>query len=308
MKKKLILIVSFVLTITATSLTTFAVANKTPRNKEVPGFERWKKSFVKRYRGKGVPSSFLRKNLLKISFNPAIIEKDRNQVTRDPDINYKVWIKDWLNDRPKRIMEGKKILRKYKKLLSKIETKYRVDREVIVSLWGVESKYGQYTGRYDVITSLASLSFDKRRRNFFEKQLFSALRILYQGHIPRKKMLGSWAGAIGQCQFMPSSFFKYAQDFDGDGKKDIWNNPADIMASIANYLKGANWKKGKSIGKLTRKKSLKRTANRKIASIPLKNSPMILRGANFMPIMRWNKSELFAALNIILMEALSRAP
>ena len=159
----------------------------------------------------------------------------------------------------------------------------------------------------------------------------SALIIIKEGHIKKKDFLGSWAGAMGQCQFMPSSFLKYAQDYDGDGKKDIWTNKKDIFASIANFLKKANWKKNKSIGLLVNKKGVKKRFEiqerrsptnynklgvrllngrllkgkwkRRAAVISHKNSPLILRGSNYETIMKWNRSSLFAALNIMLMDA-----
>ena len=109
-------------------------------------------------------------------------------------------------------------------------------------------------GKYKIISSLATLAYDKRRRAFFENELFSALKIIKEGHIKEKNFMGSWAGAMGQCQFMPSSFLKYAQDYDGDGKKDIWTNKGDIFASIANFLKKAHWKQHMSIGLLVKKK------------------------------------------------------
>ncbi|MEE8371245.1 MAG: lytic murein transglycosylase, partial [Sphingomonadales bacterium] len=110
------------------------------------------------------------------------------------------------------------------------------------AIWGMETNFGSYSGGMDVIRSLATLAYDPRRSAFFRKELFNALRILEEGHIAPKDMKGSWAGAMGQSQFMPSSFNAYAQDFDGDGRADIWLTKADVFASIAHYLKKHKWR------------------------------------------------------------------
>mgnify|MGYP001212496526 CR=1 FL=1 len=294
-------------------------------------FELWKQKFIEKASKKGLPKRFLVKHLKNIRYQPGIIDKDRNQVTSSTKINYPTWIKKWIGNKPTRIQKGKAHLKKYEKILNDIEKRYGVDKEIIVSLWGVETLYGKIMGKYKIIDSLTTLAFDKRRRVFFEKELLSALIIIKEGHIKKKNFLGSWAGAMGQCQFMPSSFLKYAQDYDGDGKKDIWTNKKDIFASIANFLKKANWKKHKSIGLLVKNSSgkknfeiqerrtpssynklglrllngepLKGQWKRRAAVISHKNSPIILRGSNYETIMKWNKSSLFAALNIMLMES-----
>ena len=126
-------------------------------------------------------------------------------------------------------------------------------------------------------------------------QLFTALKIIHRKYAGLTKLTGSWSGAMGHCQFMPSSYTRIAVDFDKDGKKDIWNSIPDALASIANYLKRAKWKKGEKVGILTK------DAIKNAETIPLQNSPMIIRGANYMPIMRWNNSSLFAAMNITLL-------
>ncbi|MBG07672.1 MAG: lytic transglycosylase [Halobacteriovoraceae bacterium] len=294
-------------------------------------FELWKQNFIDRSSKKGLSKSFLIKQLKNIKYQPSIIDKDRNQVTSSTKINYPTWIKKWIGHKPTRIQKGKANLKKYDAILTDIEKRYGVDKEIIVSLWGVETLYGKIMGKYKIIESLTTLAFDKRRRAFFENELLSALIIIKEGHIKKKDFLGSWAGAMGQCQFMPSSFLKYAQDYDGDGKKDIWTNKKDIFASIANFLKKADWKKNKSIGLLVNKKGVKKRFEiqerrspsnynklgvrllngrllkgkwkRRAAVISHKNSPLILRGSNYETIMKWNRSSLFAALNIMLMDA-----
>ena len=129
------------------------------------------------------------------------------------------------------------------------ERKYGVPREYIVALWGIETNFGTNTGGYDVINALATLAWDGRRADFFKKEMFDALKIIDQGHITHANMKGSWAGAMGQNQFMPSSFHSFAVDGDGDGRKDIWTNKADVFASTANYLKTVGWKPSETWGR-----------------------------------------------------------
>ena len=140
-----------------------------------------------------------------------------------------------------RIRKGRDLLEKHRALLSRVEARYGVPAEVIVALWGIESSYGEYTGNFSVVASLATLAHDGRRATFFRGELLSALRILDAGDITPETMNGSWAGAMGQSQFMPSTFLGYAVDGDGDGRRDIWTNHADIFSSMANYLGSMGW-------------------------------------------------------------------
>jgi lytic murein transglycosylase len=133
-------------------------------------------------------------------------------------------------------------------VLDAIETRYGVDRWVVLALWGIESSYGASEDRWDVIRSLATLAEARYRDPYFRGELLTALRILQEGHISREHMRGSWAGAMGQPQFMPSSFYTYAVDFTGDGKRDIWTTVPDVLASIANYLARSGWKRGLAWG------------------------------------------------------------
>jgi lytic murein transglycosylase len=128
--------------------------------------------------------------------------------------------------------------------LDAIEQKYGVERWIVLALWGIESSFGSGSDRWDVIRSLATLAEARYRDPYFRNELLVALRILQEGHIARERMLGSWAGAMGQPQFMPSSFFEYAVDFTGDGKRDIWTSVPDVLASIANYLARSGWQRG----------------------------------------------------------------
>lgn len=298
-------------------------------------FEQWKKSYAKEAAKRGIPSSFTLKVLKDVKLDQTVIEKDRNQVILSKTKDYNEFMKRWLRDDNERIKRAKLEYERNLPLLEKVEKRFGVDKEVIISLWGVETYFGEIMGDYDVITSLATLVYDGRRRRFYTTQLNAALRLLYKGHVKRDSFKGSWAGATGQCQFMPSNIPAYGYDFNKDGKIDIWNSKEDIFASIANFLKKAGWKKGLSIGqlvvneqgydgKLSRYRSAKEYQSlgfkeldgskitgenwraRKGSKIPLKNSPYILMGSNYKPLLNWNNSSLFAAFNILITDELQQ--
>lgn len=143
-----------------------------------------------------------------------------------------------------RIAIGRKQYQKNKELLDKIGQEYGVNPCFIVSFWGMETSYGTYMGNFSVVRALATLAYDSNRKEVFRKELFLALRILNEGHVSMDKFKGEWAGASGQPQFLPSSWVKYAVDYDGDGHKDIWESKPDVFASIANYMKQNGWQSG----------------------------------------------------------------
>lgn len=136
----------------------------------------------------------------------------------------------------------------WSRTLDAIEAQYGVDRWIVVALWGIETSFGTNTGGFDVIRSLATLALSEYRPAYFRDELLAALKILQDGHVAREKMIGSWAGAMGQPQFMPSNFIDLAVDFTGDGRKDIWGSVPDVLASIANFLKHWGWKAGADWG------------------------------------------------------------
>lgn len=140
-----------------------------------------------------------------------------------------------------RVEKGLQLYRQYGPLLQRVGKHYGVDPRFIVAFWGLESSFGLYQGKYSVIRSLATLAYDTRRSAFFRNELLDALQILEEGHVSVDNFVGGWAGAMGQNQFIPSSFLNFAQDFDGDGRKNIWTNNVDVWASIANYLKKNGW-------------------------------------------------------------------
>ena len=130
----------------------------------------------------------------------------------------------------------------HRELLTEIGDKYGVQPRFIVALWGIETDFGRVLGGFDVIPALVSLSYDGRRSAFFRKELIAALKIIDEGHVTADNMKGSWAGAMGQSQFMPTSFRRFAEDYNGDGRRDIWSTQADVFASAANYLKRSGWR------------------------------------------------------------------
>ncbi|MEM6681174.1 MAG: lytic murein transglycosylase [Pseudomonadota bacterium] len=147
-----------------------------------------------------------------------------------------------------RVQNGRKFYAKHRALLDDVASKTGVDAEIIVAIWGVETAYGSYTGDDPVISSLASLGFRSDRKAFFRKELLSALEMLNRGLIDLPRMTGSWAGAMGQPQFIPSSYLEYARDYDGDGIVDIWDNLGDVFYSIGSYLSRHGWRNGQSWG------------------------------------------------------------
>lgn len=150
---------------------------------------------------------------------------------------------------PARVLEGREKLAENRALLDAIGARYGVPPRFVVALWGIETSYGRHLGSFPVIASLATLAYDGRRVDYFRKELLDALEILDEKHIAPEAMIGSWAGAMGQSQFMPSSFLRFAVDYDGDGRADIWNDTADVLASAANYLAQSGWKRGETWGR-----------------------------------------------------------
>ena len=147
-----------------------------------------------------------------------------------------------------RVKTGKEKLAEFSSVFDDVEAKYGVPRYVIVSLWGIESVFGTKQGNFGIIPSLATLAYQSHRKDFFRDELIKSVRIVAEGHIELENLTGSWAGAMGQCQFMPSSFFLFAQDGNGDGRKDIWQTEADVFASASNYLAKSGWQKDMNWG------------------------------------------------------------
>lgn len=188
-------------------------------------------------RDKGISEPILERAFKNIVFKEKAVKSDRNQPEKRLTLDEYIprAVPKW------KIKQANDLYKKHYKDLARIGKEYGVQPRFIVALWGVESNFGKFTGGYNVIEALTTLAYDGRREALFRKQTMAALTILQQGHITPENMKGSWAGAMGQCQFMPTSFLAYAVDGNGDGRKDIWTTEADVFASAANYLKQVGW-------------------------------------------------------------------
>ena len=194
--------------------------------------------------GSGIPQETLDRALEGLQPVSRVIDCDRNQP--EASLTFDQYLGRILSD--ERIARGRKKLTDSRKLLANISEAYGVQPRFLVALWGMETDFGRVTGSFPVIDSLVSLVYDGRRGSFFKRELFHALRILDEGHISLARMKGSWAGAMGQLQFMPSTFRHFAVDFDGDGRIDIWESEEDVFASAANYLSQSGWRRGQTWG------------------------------------------------------------
>ncbi|MBL4749920.1 MAG: lytic murein transglycosylase [Amylibacter sp.] len=210
------------------------------------GFQRWVKSFRAVALKNGVTARTYDRAFRGVKLNARVVKLDRKQA----EFSREIW--DYLDTAtsPKRVKNGKAMLVKYKKTLARIEQKYGVDREVVLAVWGLESSYGKNMGDINIIEALATLAYDGRREKFGRQQLLEALRIIQRGDITPDRMMGSWAGAMGHTQFIPTSYQAFAQDFDGDGKRNVWDprDPSDALASTANYFKKSGWTKNQPWG------------------------------------------------------------
>lgn len=207
----------------------------------VDGLQDWIDGFRPRARAAGITDATLRDAFRSARYDPDVIKRDRNQ----SEFTKTIW--DYLDTAVSdlRIRNGKAALATHAKTLTSIEAKYGVDKEVVVAIWGLESAYGGFRGSNSIISALATLAYDGRRGAFFEEQLIAALKILQNGDTRPENMTGSWAGAMGHTQFMPTSYLQHAVDFTGDGKRDIWSDdPTDALASTAAYLAAFGWQKG----------------------------------------------------------------
>ena len=176
---------------------------------------------------------------------PVVIERDRAQA--ESVLPLEKYVARSLASRT--VTAGRAIVNQQRALLDEIGERYGVSSRIIAGIWGMESSFGRFMGTRPIVAALATLAWDPRRSTFFRAELLNALEILNRGDIEPSRLQGSWAGAMGQVQFMPSSYLKYAEDFDGDGRRDIWATPGDVFASVASYLKGYGWKAGESWGR-----------------------------------------------------------
>ena len=225
---------------------------------------------------KGVSQQAIAAGLAGVTLDQSVLNRDRSQ---------KVFTQTFeeFSGRmvPPRMTRGSNMMKQYGSVLSRIEQTYGVPGEVLVAIWGLETDFGVNTGKFATIRSLATLAYDCRRSEQFRAELLDALRIVQRGDLAPADMKGAWAGELGQTQFMPSSWMKYAVDFDGNGKRDLLHNAPDVLASTANYLAGYGWQKGKDWQP---------------------GSP------NFAVLQQWNKSEVYSKTIAYFATQLARAP
>jgi membrane-bound lytic murein transglycosylase B len=210
-----------------------------------PGFDAWVAAFRPRAEAQGVSPATFEAAFRRAGFLPGVIERDRNQTefTRTLEDYLAIAASD------ERVTNGRIALRQYGPLLAEIAARYGVEPQVVVAVWGMESSYGTRRGDVPVVSAVATLAYEGRRGSFFEQQLVAALRILQNGDVGPEGMTGSWAGAMGHTQFIPTSYLAYAVDFRGDGRRDIWSDdPTDALASAAAYLSRSGWRRGQPWG------------------------------------------------------------
>jgi membrane-bound lytic murein transglycosylase B len=287
---------------------------------DAAGFPTWLEGMKTEALSKGISQQTVDEALGHAQFLPKVIELDRKQP--ESTLTFRNYLKRVVNK--KKVAKGRELLVTHKKLLGEISKKYGVQPRFIVALWGIETNYGQNTGGFSVVDSLATMAYEGRRAAFFREELIKALQIMDADHISSANMVGSWAGAMGQTQFMPSSFFNFAVDENGDGKRDIWCTQADVFASIANYLSKSGWHDDLTWGREVKlpknfdqalenkeftleewhQKGLRRADGGRLSDKPLKAKLIIIPGEeknaflvylNYQVILKWNRSNYFAA-------------
>ena len=287
----------------------------------VESFDQWREGVRSEALGLGISAAIFDRAFAGIEPIPRIIELDRSQP--ETTVTFDDYVKGVVSEA--RVAKGQELLAAHRDLLEPIGRKYGVPPRFIVALWGIETNFGQYLGGFPVIGALATLAHDGRRSAYFRQELLHALRVLEDGHITPEAMVGSWAGAMGQSQFMPSSFVRYAVDHDGDGRRDIWSTQGDVFASAANYLAQAGWRSGETWGRQVRLPAgldpaltglevtktladwqalgLRRADGSDLPQAEISGSvvlpggeggPAYLVYGNYRTIMRWNRSFYFA--------------
>ncbi len=217
----------------------------TPAMAEPVPFPQWLKELRAEASQNGIREEILSSAFDDIKLIPRVIELDRKQP--EFSLTFAQYMERVVPN--SRVQKGRKKLAENKALLEEVGKKFGVQPRFIVAFWGIETDFGRVTGGFKLIPALATLAHDGRRSTYFRKELMNALKILNGNHIKVDDMVGSWAGAMGQCQFMPSSFLNFAIDYDGDGRKDIWTTKADVFGSAANYLSRSGWKADQTWGR-----------------------------------------------------------
>jgi membrane-bound lytic murein transglycosylase B len=285
-------------------------------------FQTWLDGLRRDAVSQGIRGETLDRALKGLTPIPRVIELDRKQP--EFTLTFDQYLARVVPDA--RVQQGRAKMKENRELLAEVSKKYGVQPRFIVAFWGIESDFGRLDGGFSVVQSLATLAYDGRRANFFRAELIRALRIIDQGHITADTMKGSWAGAMGHFQFMPSTFESFAVDYDGDGKRDIWKNTKDAFASAANYLSKSGWKNDQTWGRpvmvpagfdkaqagLNVKKTLTEWSQLGIKSsnggpLPIrdlsaslifadgeKGGPAFLAYDNYRVTLKWNRSTFFA--------------
>lgn len=252
-----------------------------------PDYDRWVSDFRSRAAAKGISPTTLRSAFRGAGYLPGVVKRDRNQT------EFKRTLEDYLaiavSD--ERLSKGRAAYARHRSTLRALEQHYGVDAEIICAVWGLESFYGERRGNVPVISATSTLAFDGRRGAFFERQLIAALKILQNGDIPASRMTGSWAGAMGHTQFIPTSYQAYAVDYTGDGRRDIWSDdPTDALASTAAYLQRNGWTRGLKWGGEAGAPGT--PSGRSLQ--PQDGGPVFSVTSNFNVIKRYNNSDSYA--------------
>ncbi len=239
-------------------------------------FEAWLADFKTEAAAKGISQQAIAAGLAGVTLDQSVLSRDRSQ---------KVFSQSFeeFSGRmvPPRLTRGSNMMKQYGSVLSRIEQAYGVPGEVLVAIWGLETDFGVNTGKFATLRSLATLAYDCRRAEQFRAELMDALRIVQRGDLAPNEMRGAWAGELGQTQFMPSSWMKFAVDFDSNGRRDLLHSAPDVLASTANYLASYGWQRGKDF------------------------EP---GSANFAVLQQWNKSEVYTRTVAYFAAQLARAP
>jgi lytic murein transglycosylase len=239
-------------------------------------FEAWLSDFKNEAAAKGISQVAIASGLGGVTLDQAVLSRDRSQRVFGQSF-------EEFSGRmvPPRLARGANLMKQYGSVLGRIEQSYGVPGEVLVAIWGLETDFGANIGKFPTLRSLATLAYDCRRAETFRAELMDALRIVERGDLSPQEMRGAWAGEIGQTQFMPSSYVKFAVDFDGNGRRDLLRSVPDVLASTANFLASYGWQRGKDW------------------------EP---GGANFAVLKQWNKSEVYSKTIGYFATQLARAP
>src|SRR6266478_8591258 len=239
-------------------------------------FEAWLDDFKNEAAAKGISQSAIASGLAGVTLDQAVLSRDHSQRVFSQSF-------EEFSGRmvPPRLARGASMMKQYGSVLGRIEQAYGVPGEVLVAIWGLETDFGANLGKFPTLRSLATLAYDCRRSETFRAELMDALRIVERGDLSPQEMRGAWAGELGQTQFMPSSYIKFAVDYDNNGRRDLLHSAPDVLASTANYLAGHGWQRGKDW------------------------EP---GGANFSVLQQWNKSEVYARTVASFATQLARAP